>query len=238
MVYRHSTIIIIADGVVIAERDSNIATFGPQTRSSQQIRGKKRNTQQDEESEMALFRRIRIKTEIKVRVKVKAILALTTPPNRRVDGSRSESPSMGTGRPRKARVPTFNFEAVVSDMGSEIRARTPGRKAAASPQEQERELSPFGTSGSVENIMMDIGADFDPDAEQAYNKAMEVDRDVLSEAQMAELELAEELDREAATDQEIIDDREKYHSPRTAFDSSDDSQDNDKDDDGSGYDSD
>ncbi|CZT48696.1 uncharacterized protein RSE6_09437 [Rhynchosporium secalis] len=139
MVYRHSTIIIIADGVVIAERDSNIATFGPQTRSSQQIRGKKRNTQQDEESEMALFRRIRIKTEIKVRVKVKAILALTTPPNRRVDGSRSESPSMGTGCPRKARVPTFNFEAVVSDMVPRFEhVLLPGRKAAASPRTPDR----------------------------------------------------------------------------------------------------
>ncbi|KAL2064339.1 hypothetical protein VTL71DRAFT_4833 [Oculimacula yallundae] len=270
MIYRRCVAIVKMVELVTVELISDTAMLSRlKVDSHRAMRTKKRSLPHDEESDMALFRRVRIRTEV---VKVKpedTIHAPTTPPHRMAHISRENSPPGAPLHPtsqkrNNLRAPadaprTSNLVPLADDttdpnilrMLEEERNRDLSRSHHPKsrefvdhdvspfigdnrdldqtlsgdpwyplfPQDDEMEKDIFGSIDNTEYGRLDIDTGIDPDAEEAFNEEESRERTTISNAELMDLDLQDELDREAAVDREIDDMMARQQLPQSDSDS-------------------
>ncbi|KAH7348565.1 hypothetical protein BKA65DRAFT_262361 [Rhexocercosporidium sp. MPI-PUGE-AT-0058] len=237
MVYRRSMTSIDMNrlpSVSEAESSSDIAMLlGPRPETARQERAKKRNTPHDEETEMALFRRVRIKAQVKVRNPV-------TPPSR----SRHSSPPRAPLHPAMNRRSNLGASGGATAGFREVPLPPTPKMLPKEPEDpyadpelqrmlQEDELRKFELDEILEDVTtdMDMDSNIDPDAELAlnqmdYDERMEEDPDEWRDERMEmhDWQLYNEIEEEAAVDREINDRMLRDQLPDSEFESEDGSE--------------
>ncbi|KAG4442391.1 hypothetical protein IFR05_002093 [Cadophora sp. M221] len=227
MVYRRSMTVIRTDGLRIvpeAEHSSDAALpFGPKLELAREARAKKRNAPHDEENEMALFRRVRIKTEVKIRNP-------STPPSRSRNSSPPGAPLHPAMNRRNNRGASGGATAGFRD---DILSPPPEQPPQipqipddpyADPEllrmlQEEREHE-FPLAEPIYDSILDVDMDrnndndVDADGEEVLN---EMEYEALVEAYEDEWEARSEIMREAAVDREINDRMLRDELPESDF---------------------